>query len=130
MGKARLATSVGEAAGTWARKVASSSRRPGTASGGARKGFSIGPEAVASALEVLAAKFSGSATSVDVKIITYGSDVTSLDVADLQDPTLPDAIRSIRFNRWLTSGGVCTSPNADRSALMPKSRAASQGRSS
>ncbi|SFM36874.1 VCBS domain-containing protein, partial [Shimia aestuarii] len=66
-------------------------------------GWAEQTEAVASAIEQLAEQFKGSATSVDIKIITYATDVTSLDTYDLLDTTLPDTVRALPYTRGLTN---------------------------
>ncbi len=58
-------------------------------------------EAVAGALELLAAQFAGAATEVDVQIITFAGDVISLGPFDLQDATLPGTVRNL-----VTTGGA------------------------
>ncbi|MEM9636988.1 MAG: Ig-like domain-containing protein, partial [Pseudomonadota bacterium] len=65
---------------------------------------SIGPvnwaaqrEAVRDAVVQLADQFKGSSTSVDVQIISYSGDASSIGPFDLQDPDLPGEILSLPF---------------------------------
>ncbi|MEM7319178.1 MAG: VCBS domain-containing protein, partial [Pseudomonadota bacterium] len=66
-------------------------------------GWTSQVNAVAEALEQLAAQFAGSATTVDVKIITYASDVTSLATIDLQDSTIGSQVRDLPFTGGVTN---------------------------
>ncbi|MGZ2257471.1 tandem-95 repeat protein [Roseobacter sp. A03A-229] len=59
-------------------------------------------EAVKDAILLLAEQFDGSATTVDVQIISYSDSATSIGPFDLQDPNLPDAILELPFLRGVT----------------------------
>jgi VCBS repeat-containing protein len=68
------------------------------------RSFSIGTQEwaaqidqVAGALETLAARFAGAATSVDVQIVTYSGTATATRVFDLTDPALITTLRSLPF---------------------------------
>ena len=68
------------------------------------RSFSIGTrewaaqiDQVASALETLAGRFAGAATSVDVQIVTYSGTATATRVFDLTDPALITTLRSLPF---------------------------------
>ena len=57
---------------------------------------------VADALEALAARFAGAATSVDVRIVTYASNATATGTFDLTDPALITTVRNLPY----TGGGT------------------------
>jgi VCBS repeat-containing protein len=61
---------------------------------------------VADALEALAARFAGAATSVDVRIVTYASTATVTPTFDLTDPTLITTVRNLPY----TGGGTSYGP--------------------
>ncbi|GGH32502.1 FecR family protein [Cribrihabitans marinus] len=67
------------------------------------QGWAEQTAAVADALDLLAAQFAGSATQVDVQIITYAGSVTTLPLADLQDPGLSAAVRALPFTGGSTN---------------------------
>ena len=53
---------------------------------------------MADALETLAARFAGAATSVDVRIVTYDSTATATDTFDLTDPALVTTVRNLPYS--------------------------------
>lgn len=63
-----------------------------------RGGWADQTDAVADALQQLAARFEGAATTVEVQIVSYANDVTVLGPRDLLDPTLPDAVRNLEYS--------------------------------
>ncbi|MCV3273978.1 Ig-like domain-containing protein [Roseobacter sinensis] len=64
--------------------------------------WAVQREAVKDAILLLADRFEGSATSVDVQIISYSNAASSIGPFDLQDPDLPDAILALPFLRGAT----------------------------
>jgi VCBS repeat-containing protein len=58
---------------------------------------------VADALQALAARFAGAATSVDVRIVAYASTATSTPTYSLTDPALLTAVRSLPFTGGATN---------------------------
>jgi VCBS repeat-containing protein len=58
---------------------------------------------VADALEALAARFAGAATSVDVRIVTYATTATATGTFDLTDPDLIATVRSLPYTGGLTN---------------------------
>jgi uncharacterized protein YegL len=60
---------------------------------------------VADALEALSARFGGSATSVDVRIVTYATTATATRTFDLTDPALITTVRSLPYTGGVTNYG-------------------------
>jgi VCBS repeat-containing protein len=58
---------------------------------------------VANALEILAARFAGAATSVEVQIVTYSTSATATSVFNLTDPNLIATVRSLPFTGGTTN---------------------------
>jgi VCBS repeat-containing protein len=80
-------------------------------------------QAVADALEILAAQFAGAAGNVDVKIITYATDVQVLSTMDLQDPTLSAAVRNLPFTGGSTNWSLALNETEDFLASQPTDEA-------
>jgi VCBS repeat-containing protein len=60
--------------------------------------WSVQINQVADALEALAVRFAGAATSVDVRIVTYASSATATGTFDLTDPALITTVRSLPYS--------------------------------
>jgi VCBS repeat-containing protein len=65
-------------------------------------GWEIQTQAVAGALEQLAARFEGSATQVNVQVVAYASSVETTGVFDLQDPGLTAAVTALPYTGGFT----------------------------
>ena len=61
---------------------------------------------VADALEALAQRFAGAATSVDVQIVTYATSATATSVFNLTDPNLISTVRGLPYTGGLTNYGA------------------------
>jgi VCBS repeat-containing protein len=64
--------------------------------------WSVQVNQVADAIEALAARFAGAATTVDVRVVAYASSATATPTFNLTDPALISTIRALPF----TGGGT------------------------